>query len=59
MFEFLLGGAGTLIVYNATGTQELRRIPHVVMLPRVRKKLAQILEYTAVTGATTEEDEEA
>jgi hypothetical protein len=58
VFEFLLGGAGTLIVYNATGTQELRRIPHVLMLPRVRKKLAKILEYTAVTGTTTEEEEE-
>lgn len=58
VFELLLGAAGTLIVYNASGTQELRRIPHVLFLPLVRKKLAQILEFTAVTGAATEEDEE-
>lgn len=57
-FELLLGGAGTLIVFNATGQQELRRIPHVLFLPHVRKKLNKVLERTAVTtAAATEEDE--
>lgn len=58
MFEMLLAGAGTLIVYNATGTQELRRIPHVMFLPWVRKRLTVILERVAVTGATGARAEE-
>jgi hypothetical protein len=58
VFELLLGLAGTLIVYSASGTKELRRIPHVMFLPCVRKRLNKILETTSVTAATTEEDEE-
>lgn len=58
MFELVLGAAGTLIVYNASGTQELRRIPHVVGLPLVRKKLQKILETTAVTTSSVAEEEE-
>lgn len=58
MFELLLGLAGTLIVYNASGTKELRRIPHVMFLPFVRKRLNKILETTAITMGDTEEDED-
>jgi hypothetical protein len=60
VLELLLGMAGTLIVYNASGTRELRRIPHVMFLPFVRRRLNQILETTQVTpsGAADEEDEE-
>lgn len=58
VLELLLACAGTLIVYNATGTRELRRIPHVVFLPLVRKRLDHILEKTAVTTAQMEEEEE-
>ena len=58
VFELLLGLAGTLIVYSATGTKELRRIPHVMFLPFVRKRLNKILETTAVTAALLEEEEE-
>lgn len=58
MFELLLAGAGTLIVYNASGNQELRRIPHVVCLPWVRGRLNKILERVAVTTAAKAEDEE-
>lgn len=58
VFEMLLGMAGTLIVYNASGTRELRRIEHVMFLPWVRGKLNLILERTAVTSTTTEEEEE-
>ncbi|MFH1748111.1 MAG: hypothetical protein ABIG44_13830 [Planctomycetota bacterium] len=62
MLELLLGLAGTLVVYNATGTKELRRIPHVILLPMVRKRLNVILERTAITGlaaiAEEEEDDE-
>lgn len=49
VFELLLCGAGTLIVYSATGRQELRRIRNVPMLPWKRKRINQILETTAVT----------
>ncbi len=59
VFELLLGLAGTLIVYSASGTKELRRIPHVMFLPLVRKRLNKILEATAVTATLTEEEEEA
>lgn len=48
LFELLLGMSGTLIVYSATGRSELRRIPHVPLLPLRRKQIDQILEYTAV-----------
>jgi len=58
MFELLLGLAGTLIVYNATGTRELRRIPHVMFLPFIRRRLNRILETTSVTAGQLEEEEE-
>jgi hypothetical protein len=59
VLELLLGMAGTLIVYNASGTRELRRIQHVMFLPFVRRRLTQILETTQVTpsGALDEEDD--
>jgi hypothetical protein len=58
VLELLLGLAGTLIVFNATGTRELRSIPHVMLLPFVRRKLNRILERTAITAAQYEEEEE-
>lgn len=58
VFELLLGLAGTLVVYNATGTKELRRIPHVMFLPQIRKRLNKILEKTAITAAQMEEEED-
>ncbi len=58
VFELLLGLAGTLIVFSASGTKELRRIPHVMFLPLVRKRLNKILEATAVSATLTEEEEE-
>ncbi len=50
LLELLLGGSGTLIVYSATGRSELRRIPHVPMIFRVRKRINRLLEATAVTA---------
>lgn len=58
VLEMILGMAGTLIVYNATGTKELRRIPHVLFLPWVRGRLNIILERTAITAELTEEEED-
>lgn len=58
VFELLLGMAGTLIVYNATGTKELRRIPHIMFLPVVRKRLNVILETTAITAGAMEDEED-
>src|SRR5262249_2124505 len=58
MLEFLLGAAGTLIVYSASGNQELRRIPHVMFLPRVRKKLNHILEAVSITSEVARSEEE-
>lgn len=58
VLEFALGLAGTLIVFNATGTKELRRIPHVMFLPFVRRKLNKILERTAITQMAIAEEEE-
>ena len=58
VLELCLGLAGTLIVYNATGTQELRRIPHVMFLPFVRQRLNKILETTAITGLAAQEEED-
>jgi hypothetical protein len=58
VLELALGLAGTLIVYNATGTKELRRIPHVMFLPFVRRRLDKILEKTAITGLMAADEEE-
>ena len=58
IFEMLLGMAGTLIVFNATGTKVLRRIEHVMFLPLVRKRLNRILESTAITAAMSEAEED-
>lgn len=59
MLELLLGMAGTLVVRDSSGQRELRRIPHVMFLPMVRKRLNLVLERMAVTtGAITEDDEE-
>jgi len=58
VFELLLGLAGTLTVYNANGTQELRRIPHVMFLPIVRQRLGKILETTSITVGQAEDEEE-
>lgn len=60
VLESILGLAGTLIVYNASGTQELRRIPNVMFLPFIRKRLNVVLESVAVTteGAGKIEDDE-
>ena len=62
LFELLLMGSGTLIVYSATGRSELRRIPNVPMLPLLRRRINRILEQTAVTVTSNEAsvlDEEA
>lgn len=58
VFELMLGMAGTIIVYNATGTQELRRIPHVMFLPLVRKRLTKVLETVSVTDMPHKSEEE-
>jgi len=58
VLEFLLGLAGTLIVYDATGTRELRRIPHVLLLPLVRRRLDRVLEATAIVSPGIDEQEE-
>ena len=60
LLELLLAGAGTLVVYSATGRQELRRIHHVPFLFWVRRRINRLLEKTAVTAdATIEEEVEA
>lgn len=60
MFELILGLAGTLIVRDATGQRELRRIQHVMFLPFIRRRLNKVLEQMAVTTipATLEEEEQ-
>jgi hypothetical protein len=57
LLELVLGLAGTLTVYDATGQRELRKIHNVMFLPLVRKKLDTILETTAVTQGAMEEEE--
>lgn len=49
LLELILAGAGTMIVYSATGRTELRRINHVPLLFLLRRKLDTILESKAVT----------
>ena len=49
LLELLLLGAGTLVVYSATGRTELRRIPNVPCIFVVRKKINRLLESTQVS----------
>ncbi len=58
LLELLLAGAGTMIVYSATGRTELRRIHHVPLLPLKRRKIDRILETTAVTTTNAALEEE-
>ncbi len=58
LFEFLLAGAGELIIADSRGQQVLAKIEHVPLLPLVRRRLSRILEYTAVTPADIEAAEE-
>ncbi|QQE11009.1 hypothetical protein JD969_16120 [Planctomycetota bacterium] len=55
LLELLSLGAGTLIVYSATGRSELRRIPHVPMLFLLRRKIDSLLETTSVTDYTRDD----
>ena len=56
LLELLLCGAGTLVVYSATGRTELRRIPHVPLIFLVRRRLNLLLEATSVTTAAYREE---
>jgi hypothetical protein len=58
-FEFLLCMAGDLIIYDSTGKRQLRRIPHVPMLPLVRQKINRILERTAITADLVDDELES
>ena len=57
LLEFLLLGAGTLIVYSATGRSELRRINHVPFLPLLRRRISKILSSRKVTVATDQQQQ--
>ncbi|MEM8737495.1 MAG: hypothetical protein AAGG38_03315 [Planctomycetota bacterium] len=56
LLELLLCGAGTLVVYSATGRTELRRIPHVPMIFLVRRRINRLLEATAVISEAREQE---
>jgi len=58
LFELLLCLAGDLIIYDASGRREIRRIPHVPMLPLVKKKINLLLERYAVTQEVIEDEQE-
>jgi len=49
VLELLIAGAGTLIVYSATGRTELRRIRNVPLIFFARRRINQLLEQTEVT----------
>ena len=62
VLELLLCGAGTLVVYSATGRSELRRIHNVPLLFLKKRKIDRILEQTRVTmeeAAVAAEEEAA
>jgi len=57
-FEFLVCLAGDLIIYDSTGRRVLRRIPHVPLLPLVRRRINSILEATAITMSELDDETE-
>lgn len=56
-FELLLCLAGDLIIFDASGRKELKRIQHVPLLPFVKKRINVLLESTSVTSNGAIEDE--
>jgi hypothetical protein len=58
-FELLLCLAGDLVIFDSVGRRELRRIPHVPLLPLVRKRINRILEKTAITAGEMDDEVEA
>ncbi len=56
LFESLLCMAGTLQIFDATGTRVLRTIPHVPLLPLIQRRIDRLLEMTAVTLAHMDEE---
>ena len=58
-FELLLCLAGDLIIFDSTGRRQLRRIPHVPLLPIVRQRINRILEKTAITADMVDDEHEA
>ncbi|MCK4628568.1 MAG: hypothetical protein KAT56_06165 [Sedimentisphaerales bacterium] len=56
LFEFLLCMAGDLIIFDSVGRRELRKIPHVPLLPLVKRKINRILEKTAITAGEIEDE---
>ena len=59
LLEAIICLAGDLIIYDARGSKIIRRIPHVPLLPLVRKHINVLLEYTAVTTADIEDEQSA
>ena len=59
LFEFIICLAGELTIYDSSGNNVLRRIPHVPFLPWVHRKINRLLESTSVTAAQTEDEEHA
>ncbi len=55
-FELILCMAGDLVIYDSSGRRQLRRIPHVPMLPIVKRKINKILEITAVTSGILDDE---
>ncbi|MBN1123909.1 MAG: hypothetical protein JXA82_02800 [Sedimentisphaerales bacterium] len=56
LFELLICLAGDLVIYDASGRREIRRIPHVLLLPFVKKRINILLEKTAVTQDIIEDE---
>jgi hypothetical protein len=59
LFELLICLAGDLVIYDASGRREIRRIPHVPMLPFVKKKINLLLERMAVTQGVIDDELES
>ncbi|MBN1845257.1 MAG: hypothetical protein JW810_06205 [Sedimentisphaerales bacterium] len=58
-FELLLCLAGDLIIYDSVGRRELRCIPHVPMLPYVKRRINRLLETTAVSASEMDDEAES
>ena len=59
LLEALFCLAGDLIIYDARGSRVIRTIPHVPLLPLLRRRINVIIEFTAVTTAQLEDEEDA
>jgi len=57
LLEFIFCMAGDMVIYDSSGNNVLRRIPHLPFLPFVWRRIDRILKSTQITASIADDDE--